>query len=187
MFNIESVLSIFREFSIIAMPISLILSIAIALSGVIPSVFVTGANIIFFGPFYGFIISLIGETIGAHITFLVYRKGFKNGAEKLTHKYDLVRKIVESKGRKTALLIFEGRLVPFIPSGFITLAASISSVNIYYFTLATLIGKIPSIALEALVSYDLINIKENFLRFGITIVAIILIFINIKNRDKDKV
>lgn len=186
MLNVENVLNIFREFSVIAMPISLLISIVIALTGIIPSVFVTGANIIFFGPFYGFLISLMGETIGAHITFIVYRKGFKSGAEKLTHKYELVRRIVESKGRKTALLIFEGRLVPFIPSGFITLAASISSVNIYAFTLATLIGKIPSIALEALVSYDLINIKENFLRLGVTIVAIILIFINIKNRDKDK-
>lgn len=186
MFNIENVLSIFSEFSTIAMPISLILSIIISLIGVIPSVFVTGANIIFFGPFYGFLISLLGETIGAHITFIVYRKGFRRGAEKLTNKYELVRKIVESEGRKTALLIFEGRLVPFIPSGFITFAASISSINIYYFTLATLIGKIPSIALEALVSYDLINIKENFLRLGITIIALILIYINIKNRDKDK-
>lgn len=186
MSNIEIILNIFREYSMLSIPISLLLSIIIALIGVIPSVFVTGANIIFFGPVTGFLISLFGETIGAYITFIVYRKGFKKGAESLTSKYDLVRKIVESNGNKTALLVFEGRLVPFIPSGFITLAASISNININSFTIATLIGKIPSIALESLISYDLINIQENFIRFIITIVALILILITIKKRDKNK-
>lgn len=185
MLSIENVLNIFREYSIISIPISLLLSVLIALSGVMPSVFVTGANIIFFGPVIGFIISLFGETIGAYITFIVYRKGFKGGVEKLTDKYKLVRKIVESEGNETALLIFEGRLVPFIPSGFITLAASISNINIYLFSIATLIGKIPSIALEALISYDLVNIKGNSIRLGITVIALILIFINIKKRDKN--
>lgn len=186
MFNIENVVNIFREYSMLSIPISLVLSIIIALSGVIPSVFVTGANIIFFGPITGFLISLIGETIGASITFVVYRKGFKKGAGNLRDKYKLVKNIVESTGNKTALLIFEGRLVPFIPSGFITLAASISNINIRLFTIATIIGKIPSIALEALVSYDLINIQENFIRLGITIVSLILIFITIRKRENIK-
>lgn len=186
MLNIENVVGIFREYSIIAIPISLTLSIVIALLGVIPSVFVTGANIIFFGPIIGFFISLIGETIGAYITFIVYRKGFKKGVENLS-KYKLVRNIVESSGNKIGLLIFEARLVPFIPSGFITLAASISNVNIKLFIIATLLGKIPSIALEALISYDLINIQENFIRLIITIIAVILIFITIKRRYNIKV
>jgi len=86
MSNIEIILNIFREYSILSIPISLLLSIIIALIGVIPSVFVTGANIIFFGPVTGFLISLFVETIGAYITFIVYRKGFKKGAESLTSK-----------------------------------------------------------------------------------------------------
>lgn len=186
MLNIENVLNIFREYSIFAVPISLIISIIISLIGVVPSVFVTGANIIFFGPVTGFFISLIGETIGAYITFIVYRYGFKKGAESLTTKYELVRKIVNSKGRKGALLVFEGRLLPFMPSGFITLAASISSININSFAIATFFGKVPSIALEALISYDLINIEENFIRLLITIFALILILITIKKETITK-
>lgn len=183
MLNIESLVEIFTEYSMIAIPISLVLSIIISLIGVIPSVFVTGANIIFFGPIKGFFISLIGETIGAYITFIVYRKGFKKSAENIKSKYELVRKIVESSGRKTTFLVFEGRLIPFMPSGVVNLAASISNINIILFTIATLIGKIPSIALESLISYDLINIQENFIRFIITIVALILILITIKKKE----
>lgn len=186
MLNIENIVDIFREYTMLSVPISLVLSVIVALLGVIPSVFMTGANIIFFGPIVGFFISLIGETIGAYITFIIYRKGFKKGAENLS-KYRLVKNIIESSGNKTALLIFEARLVPFIPSGFITLAASISNINITLFIIATLLGKIPSIALEALVSYDLINIQENFIRLIITIIALILIFITIKRRYNIKV
>jgi uncharacterized membrane protein YdjX (TVP38/TMEM64 family) len=57
----------------------------------------------------------------------------------------------------------------------VTLAGSISNVNGKIFTVATLIGKAPSIALEALVSYDIINIYNNWLRLAITIIALILV------------
>lgn len=182
MSNIEIILSIFREYSMLAIPISLMISIIISLIGVIPSVFVTGANIMFFGPIIGFLISLLGETFGAYITFIVYRKGFKKRAENIIEKYELLRKIVESSGHKTTLLVFEGRLIPFIPSGFVNLAASISNINIGEFTIATLIGKIPSIALESLISYDLINIEENLIRLIITVISLVFILVTIKKK-----
>ena len=61
MFNTEGVIEIFQKFSSIAIIISLILSIIIAVIGVLPSMFLTGANIIFFGTINGFIISILGE------------------------------------------------------------------------------------------------------------------------------
>ncbi|WP_341458675.1 VTT domain-containing protein [Clostridium tetanomorphum] len=120
-------------------------------------------------------ISLLGETTGAYITFIVYRLGFKKRIEKFTDKHALLSQIVNSKGKKAGLLICEGRVIPFIPSGFVTLAASISNVNGMIFTVATLIGKAPSIALEALISYDIVNIYNNWLRLAITIITLILI------------
>ncbi|MGH4137652.1 TVP38/TMEM64 family protein [Clostridium sp.] len=175
MFNINDILEVFKNNSSMAIPISLLISIGISLVGVLPSVFVTGANIVFFGPAAGFLISLLGETIGAYITFTVYRLGFKKKLDKVIDKHKLLSKIVKSEGKKAGLLICEGRVIPFIPSGFVTLAASISNVNGKIFTVATLIGKAPSIALEALVSYDIINIYNNWLRLAITIIGLILI------------
>jgi len=175
MFNINVLLEILKNNSHLAIPISLLINIGISLAGILPSVFITGANILFFGPVKGFFISLLGETIGAYITFSVYRLGFKKKIEKITHKHPLLSQIVNSNGKKAGLLILQGRIVPFIPSGVITLAASVSNVNGVIFTIATLIGKIPSIALEALVSYDLINIHGNWIRLMITIVSLILI------------
>ncbi|MBM7614240.1 TVP38/TMEM64 family protein [Alkaliphilus hydrothermalis] len=175
MFNINALLEILKNNSHFAIPISLLINIGISLAGILPSVFITGANILFFGPVKGFFISLLGETIGAYITFTVYRLGFKKKIEKITHRHPLLSRIVTSNGKKAGLLIFQGRIIPFIPSGIITLAASVSSVNGVIFTIATLIGKIPSIALEALVSYDIINVHGNWIRLVVTIVLLVLI------------
>jgi uncharacterized membrane protein YdjX (TVP38/TMEM64 family) len=90
MLNINDILEIFKNNSSLAIPISLLISIAISLAGVLPSVFVTGANIVFFGPGQGFLISLLGETTGAYITFTVYRLGFKKKIEKFTDKHKLL-------------------------------------------------------------------------------------------------
>lgn len=175
MFNVNDVLEILKNNSAMSIPISLLISIGISLVGILPSVFITGANIIFFGPVNGFLISLLGETIGAYITFIVYRLGFKKKIEKFTGKHRLISKIVESDGKNAGLLIFQGRIIPFIPSGVVTLAASISSVNSVIFTVATLIGKVPSIALESLISYDIINIHNNWIRLVITFIGLIFV------------
>ena len=61
--NINSLINIFNQYSELAIFISLFISVIIALLGIVPSVFVTGANIVFFGPINGFLISLLGEII----------------------------------------------------------------------------------------------------------------------------
>ncbi|MGL4772299.1 MAG: TVP38/TMEM64 family protein [Clostridium sp.] len=157
MFSAEEFLGILNNYSNIAILISLFVSLLIAISGVIPSVFVTGANILFFGPIKGITISVLGETIGAYVTYYLYRKGFKKGFDKLSNKYNLIKRIVDSKGIEGGLLIFQGRLIPFIPSGFITLAGAVSEINVWIFIVATFLGKIPSILLEGLVSYGILS------------------------------
>ena len=183
MLSIESVMELFIEYSNVAILISLILSVLVSLVGVLPSIFITGANILFFGPVEGFIISLLGETIGGAITFKVYRMGLKRGIESISGRYKLLDKLVNSGGNRAGILIFEGRLLPFMPSGFVTLAASLSNVKIGTYTIATFLGKIPSIALESLISYDVLNISENYLRLGITIIAICLLVITLKIKN----
>lgn len=180
MFNLDYIVNLFQEYSMYSIPISLLISVVIALLGVIPSIFITGANIVFFGPIWGFIISLLGEVIGGYITFIVYRLGFKKGVENIKDKHTLLKAIVEGQGKKVGLLIFEGRLIPFIPSGFVTLAAAISNVNGVIFNFATFWGKIPSIALEALISYDLINIEQNYIRLVFTLIGIFLLYFTLK-------
>ena len=183
MLNIDSVLELFNQYREFAIVISIIISIIIALLGVVPSIFVTGANIIFFGPMWGFIISLLGEAIGGYISFKVYRLGLKKSITSILGKYNLVDNLVRSEGWKAGLLIFEGRLIPFIPSGVITLGAALSNVNSFIFVVTTFLGKIPSIILEVLISYEVINANEGVIKLIITISALILIYLTIKKKN----
>lgn len=185
----DMLIELFNNYSEFAIFISIIVSILISLAGVLPSVFVTGANILFWGPVKGVVISIMGEVIGGYITFKVYRLGIKSIIEKIEGRYKLIDKILKSKGLNAGILIFEGRIIPFIPSGGVTLAAAFSEVNDWIFIIATLLGKIPSIMLEGLISYDLINIKENYIRLFMVIFALLIgyIFNKMKksvNRDK---
>ena len=183
--NINSFINIFNQYSELAIFISLFISVIIALLGIVPSVFVTGANIVFFGPINGFLISLLGEVIGGWISFKVYRKGINKFAGNIEGKYELIDKIVKSEGRNVGILIFEGRLIPFIPSGLVTLAAAMSKVNSFTFIISTFLGKIPSILLEVLASYGVIMASQKNLKLVIGVLSLILFLLTLK-KLKDK-
>lgn len=184
MMNVDVFIDIMSNYSNIALLISIFTSIIIAVLGVVPSIFVTGANIIFFGPIKGFFISLIGETIGAAISFWLYRKGFKKNIENFSVNNKYLKKLVKSQGKESTYLVFLIRLLPFVPSGFVTLGASVSNMNIIPFIIATFLGKVPSIILEAFLSYDFINIQDNCIRLIITLVSLILIMVFMKKNYK---
>lgn len=186
MLNTQEFLQILNNYSDFAILISLGVSILIALSGVIPSVFVTGANILFFGVWPGFCISLLGEVIGAYITFYLYRYGFKSKVDNFAEKYTLLKRIIDSEGAQGGFLIFQGRLIPFIPSGFVTLAGAVSKISIVPFIIGTFLGKIPSIALECLVSYGVLSTGAKYIKLIITIIAIYLVYLTIKKGNKDE-
>lgn len=184
--NIDSLVNIFNQYSELALFISLFISVIIALLGVVPSFFVTGANIVFFGPIEGFLISLLGEVIGGFISFKVYRRGIKKIVGRIEGRYELIDRIISGEGISLGILIFEGRLVPFLPSGLVTLAASMSKVNNVTFILATLLGKIPSILLEVLASYGVIIASRKNFKLVVSLLSVLLIFLSFRSLKRKK-
>lgn len=145
----ETVLQLLHEYPHLALLISLTISILIAVVGIIPSVFITAANILFFGFWKGTVISFAGEAIGAMVAFILYRKGFRKAATTKLHKYPKVRALIEAENTKAFLLIISLRLLPFVPSGLVTFTAAIGRVHIFIFLLASSLGKIPALIIEA--------------------------------------
>lgn len=178
----ENIAAFLNFLGIFALPASLIISIIIALAGVLPSIFVTAANVLLFGPGYGFLVSWLGEMLGAVISFYLYRAGFKKPFHNLIGNYPRVSKIVEYDGNKIGLLLFQARLFPFLPSGIVTFAGAVSKVNLKTFTWSTALGKIPSLLLETFVSYDLINIHQSWLRLSLTLISLTGLFYIFKNK-----
>ena len=146
---INSLLQLFREYHDLAIIISIIISIIIALLGVVPSVFITAANILFFGFWSGTFISFLGEAVGAGIAFILYRKGFKNTVEKKLDTYPKVKNLLKAENKEAFYLIFSLRLIPFVPSGLITFAAAVGKVSFLIFIIASSLGKLPALLIEA--------------------------------------
>lgn len=145
----EELLQLLQRHADVAIFISLAISILVAVLGVVPSVFVTAANILFFGFWPGTLLSFLGEALGAVIAFVLYRKGFKKGVDAGLKKFPRAQKLVEAKGREAFLLIFSLRLLPFVPSGVVTFAGAVGAVSLFTFFLASSLGKIPALLLEA--------------------------------------
>lgn len=150
----EAILDLFRDHPQFALLLSLGCSLLVAVLGVVPSFFITAANILFFGFWNGLALSFLGEALGAVLAFALYRKGFKQSAGGALHRYPRAAQLLEAKGRRAFTLIFSLRLLPFVPSGLVTFAAAIGRVTLPVFALASSLGKAPALFIEAYSVYQ---------------------------------
>jgi uncharacterized membrane protein YdjX (TVP38/TMEM64 family) len=155
----DQILQYFETYRSLAILISIAINIIIAIAGVIPTVFVTGANLAFFGFWKGFLVSLAGEIIGANVAFYLYRKGFKKVSANLISKYPKVEKLVNSEGLEAFYLILLLRVLPFMPSGLVTYSGAVGTVSLGIFTAANALGKIPALLIEAFSVYQVMKVS----------------------------
>lgn len=150
----EEVLQLFNTYPQYAVLLSIGVNVLIAVLGIIPSVFLTAANVLFFGFWQGAAISFAGEAIGALLAFMLYRFGFKKKVQTNIERYPAVSRLLMAQGRQAFYSIVSLRLIPFIPSGIITFAAAVGKVTLPLFFVASSIGKMPALLLEAYAAYQ---------------------------------
>ncbi|MXQ52636.1 TVP38/TMEM64 family protein [Shimazuella alba] len=152
--QIAHILDTYHEYAII---LSILISIFISIIGFIPSVFLTALNIKLFGLVGGFIVSLVGEALGALVSFWLYRLGFQYFVQNKTSDSPKVQQLLSVQGKKAFYLILSLRLVPFIPSSLVTLFAALGKISWISFALASTIGKIPALFLEIYSVNEVLN------------------------------
>ena len=86
----EQVIRWFNDYPQLALAISLLLSVGVAIVGVLPSVFITAANILFFGFWPGTLVSFAGEAVGAAVAFVLYRFGFKKKTQR-SQRFEMIQ------------------------------------------------------------------------------------------------
>lgn len=145
----ENLVQFFREHQSWAILLSLALSILVAVIGILPSYFITAANVLFFGFWPGTLLSFLGEALGAAVAFLLYRKGFQKKIINKLSRYPKINYLIAAKGAKAFYLVFITRIIPFIPSGLVSFGAAMSRMAFSAFVVASSLGKIPSLILEA--------------------------------------
>lgn len=157
-------------------------NIAVGAVGFIPSVFVTALNIQSFGLYNGAVLTFSGEIFGAILGFYLYRYGFTKANPKwLLHPF--WQKFQLQSATRVFTLIILLRLLPFIPSGFVTAGAALTKISAALFIIASTIGKIPAVLLELAAVYGIIQFVPTsiqYLLFGAVLTICIILWLKTK-------
>ncbi|MCY1692119.1 VTT domain-containing protein [Exiguobacterium sp. SL14] len=147
----QQVVQVFELFGPFAPFMSVLVGIVVSVVGVLPSTFVTVANLVYFGLWMGTLLSFVGEVLGAGCAFLLW-KGLRYALRRpLPDRFARLRQKLEAqKGREAFLTILLLRLLPFVPSGIVNIVSAASGVSILLFLTASTLGKIPAMLLEVL-------------------------------------
>lgn len=160
--------------------ISILLNIFISIIGVIPSAFLTSINIKLFGFSGSLIIGFIGESLGAAVSFWLYRKGLLKLENKVKIP-EFIRYYQMTNTSRSFFLILLLRFLPFIPSSLITFIAALGSIHFIYFFIASSIGKIPALFFEVYSMNSVLKIM-NLPILLLTCIVVWLIYYFIKKK-----
>ena len=168
------VIQTFELFGPFAPFVSVLVGVVVSVLGVLPSTFVTAANLVYFGLWIGTSLSFIGEVLGAVCAFLLYRKGLRYALRRpLPDRFArLQQKLQAQRGREAFWTIILLRLLPFVPSGIVNIASAASGISILLFLTASTIGKIPAMLLEVLAVYQFMQ-SSSIVQWSIAGVALV--------------
>ncbi|UHA73823.1 TVP38/TMEM64 family protein [Paenibacillus sp. 481] len=184
-FDIDRAAAWLQQFGVWAVLISILINVLISLLGVVPTLFISGANAIVFGIVPGLLISLAGETLGLIVSFWVYRLGWSKvnrTSSARTDRWQWMQRLHSASRRQQNWMLFIARLTPLMPSGLITAVAAISTIRFTDFVFVSFVGKIPSIALETIIGHDLIRGGEQLPRLAISLIFVIIIYFIFRNK-----
>lgn len=182
----EAILHFFEAYPHIAVLSAFVFSVVIAFIGLIPSFVITAANIHFFGFWEGIVITFFGEAIGVWLAFMLYRKGFKKGVQHRLEKHPKAKALLEAAPKDAFWLIFSLRLVPLVPAGLVTFTAAIGRISALGFVVAGMMGKLPSLFLEAFAVMRVMHIHRKQRIILLVSAAVILLFFVIRHIVRSK-
>lgn len=162
-----------KGYGIYAAGMSFFIDVVINIVGFLPSIFISTANGLIFGLFWGTIISWLAETVGVLISFYVMRTLFRGMAKHIIEKSQTLTKLDAHESWQAMAI---ARAIPYMPNGLVTAVGALSSMSFRTYAFGCLIGKFPSVALEVILGHDVVNFEENSLRLTVILVVVALVY-----------
>lgn len=180
----QHVIQTFELFGPFAPFVSVLIGVVVSVLGVLPSTFVTAANLVYFGLWIGTLLSFTGEVLGAVCAFLIYRQGLQYALRRpLPDRVNrLQQKLQTQQGHEAFWTIILLRLLPFVPSGIVNIVSAASGISVLLFLTASTIGKIPAMLVEVLAVHQFLQFSS-IVQWSIASVALVGYLIY-RNRQK---
>lgn len=142
MFQAEDIAEWLASWGVGAYVLSILLNMVNSIIGVIPSFFLTMANVLVFGGIPGFFVSWAGEMAGAIVSYMLYRKGVLKLEEKylLKNRRLLFHRLERMSSLRQFFTVLIARIIPYLPSAMVTVMSVMSHVRFSIYLLATGIG-----------------------------------------------
>lgn len=160
--NLEQTAAFLRNKGWAEVAFSMALIVFTTLLPVVPFAIIAGANALVYGVVPGFLISWFSAVLGAATAYWLARIWGRDFFTRLLAKYSVVQKF--QTNRNAFRLIFILRLIPIFPSSVVNYGVGISPIGFGAFFWASLLGKIPVIAWESIIGYDLFNPTKSLTR-----------------------
>ena len=165
-----------KGYGSLAVVFSFLLTLFVNAIGFPPAIIFSTANTLIFGIVPGIILSVVAETVGVTISFILLRFFFRDTAKKVIAKSKRLRSIDKYSSKKGFTVMLIARMVPYLPSGLLNAAGALSAMSLWDYFLASLVGKFPSTGIEAIIGHDAILHEEDFTRIIVVVIfAIVLI------------
>ena len=183
----ETVLYI-KSFGSWAVLFSFILVVLVNMIGFPPTIILSVANTFIFGMVPGILLSWLAETVGVILSFLLLRFFFSEQAQKIIAKHATLQKMnsfSEHNGFQGMLI---ARMIPYFPSGLLNALGAVSQISLIDYSVSSLIGKLPSTALEAFIGHDAMMAGEHLHRliFVILLTLVVIGVIHYYRRNKKR-
>lgn len=182
--NIDELVEFIQSFGTWALLVAFLLDVLVNVLSVLPTIFLSAANGLIFGLPLGILISWLGECVGVIISFYVMRLFMYETAQKLISKSKRLGDIDSASGSEGLKFMTLARMLPYVPSGILTAVGAVSHMSVRDFVISTLVGKLPSTALEVMVGHDLVEFGAHSKRLGITATFILLVYLYLAYRRK---
>lgn len=174
--DIQETAEYIKSYGEMAVVFSFLLTLFVNALGFPPAIIFSTANTLIFGIFWGIVISVVAETVGVTISFLLLRFFFRDVAEKLISKSAFLSSIDHYSSEKGFIVMLIARMVPYVPSGVLNAVGALSSLNLREYFIASLVGKFPSTGIEAIIGHDTIMQQGDHTRI-IVVVALAVVLI----------
>lgn len=147
-----------------------------------PASIMTLTSVFVFGPYGGFVVSYIGETCSACLTFYI---GKYFGEELgITQKVSKT-KVGHYLEGNAFLSVFILRIVPIFPFDVVNYASGIAKIPFKKYILATLLGVLPGIAAFIFLGDSLLHTEQLPLAITLSILLIVIGLIIKKNFEEE--